>query len=264
MKVRDIIIVIVALLLAILLAFATKMLLRPESEAAKEMMAAKQEDLQEILVANMEYKIGDVVSESNFHWVKVPKKSLTNKYVTKNLLGKEIKLEKVVLRSPLAKDEPLKRNDFVSGGQKGVLSALVSPGMRAVTVPIDRNAPINTWIAPGDYVDVMVAKRNSGRGRDAVGKVVVGKVKILSIDNNLASNEPPKGDSKDTKNITLEVSVAQAVLLAEALQDGKVMIGLYSIFKSSNDGQLVIDNHNDGSQETVTVIRGGKPQGVNS
>lgn len=61
-----------------------------------------------------------------------------------------------MVRVPLGSGAPIMDNDVIHPGDHGFLAAVLSPGMRAVTVAVDTVTGANGLIWPGDSVDVLL------------------------------------------------------------------------------------------------------------
>ncbi|MCV6587625.1 MAG: Flp pilus assembly protein CpaB [Marinobacterium sp.] len=71
-----------------------------------------------------------------------------------------------VLRRAVSAGEPLTDAVLLDAGDSGYLAALVRPGYRAVSVPVNRVMASSGLVAPGDTVDVILSSYlNKGSGR---------------------------------------------------------------------------------------------------
>jgi pilus assembly protein CpaB len=101
-------------------------------------------------------------------------------------------------------------------GQRGSLSALIDPGMRAVTVRVDDVRGVAGFLVPGDHVDVVLTRLESGAANAATNSytdVLLQNVKVLAVDQIASSS-----DDKPTvaKAVTVEVTTEQAQKLVLA------------------------------------------------
>jgi len=62
-----------------------------------------------------------------------------------------------VARRRIFANEPISPDQLINRGDRSVGSAVVSPGMRAVSIGISATSASGGFIAPGDYVDVMLS-----------------------------------------------------------------------------------------------------------
>jgi pilus assembly protein CpaB len=124
----------------------------------------------------------------------------------------------------MVRGEPVLRSKVSGLGNKPVLSAMVGPGMRAVSVKIDDVSGVSGFILPGDHVDILLT-RHIGRTSDSdlVTDVLLQHVKVLGIDQ-LADTEHTKPVVGHTA--TVEVSPDEASKLALAQQAGTLSLAL--------------------------------------
>jgi pilus assembly protein CpaB len=121
-----------------------------------------------------------------------------------------------VVLSKIEKNEPVLASRVTGPGQRGSLSALIDPGMRAVTVRVDDVRGVAGFLVPGDHVDVVLTRIESGGPGAAANSytdVLLQNVKVLGVDQIASSSE-----DKPTvaKAVTVEVTTEQAQKLVLA------------------------------------------------
>jgi len=124
---------------------------------------------------------------------------------------------------PIAPNEPILADRVTSPGSKLSLSAMMTPGMRAVTFRSDDVAGVAGFVLPGDRVDVLLTRTVN----DATVTQVLGQnVKILAVDQlaDEAANQPVVA-----RALTIEVTpqFAQTIRLAQSV--GSVSLALRQI-----------------------------------
>ena len=87
-------------------------------------------------------------------------------------------------------------------GQRATLSAVLDPGMTAVTVRVNDVEGVAGFVLPGDHVDVMLTRQ--GEKNSAATDVVIEDAQVLAIDQ-LADEKTDKPSV--VKAVTLEVKV---------------------------------------------------------
>lgn len=150
---------------------------------------------------------------------------------------------------PIKKGQTLTKNKILEPGPETGMAIQVSPGRRAVTVPVDEARANAKLIRPGDRVDIF-AVVDSGKGVDQKRQVVLYKdnVTILATGVNVSNNIPrtiekdPTGKgyiqttlTGDTKynSITIEVDAkdAQNLILLVSTNPGS----LYFVLRNPHD-----------------------------
>jgi pilus assembly protein CpaB len=61
-----------------------------------------------------------------------------------------------VLRHALIAGEPIRRGDFVKPGDRDFLQVVLSPGARAIAIPVSTGGASTGLLSPGDRVDVVL------------------------------------------------------------------------------------------------------------
>jgi len=156
-----------------------------------------------------------------------------------------------VARRRILANEPISPDALIQRGDRSIGSAVVSPGMRAISIKISAATGAGGFIAPGDYVDVLLSIGHeikvfdeNGKAQDAEGRPVVlpdgdtlvkyttetvmRNVKVLAIDQSLARNEDA-GPADVGKTATVEVSPRDAEKLLTAGQLGSLTLVLRSL-----------------------------------
>lgn len=154
-----------------------------------------------------------------------------------------------VARRRILANEPISPDQLIRRGDRSVGSAVVGAGMRAVSISISPSTASGGFIAPGDYVDVMLSiefksatdengnKLNEGQPSllpdgDTLVKVstetVLRNVKVLAIDQSLGHSEE-QGPADIGKTATLEVSPSDTEKLLTAGKLGSLALVLRSM-----------------------------------
>jgi pilus assembly protein CpaB len=154
-----------------------------------------------------------------------------------------------VARRRIFANEPISPDQLIQRGDKSIGSAVVSPGMRAVSIGISASTASGGFIAPGDYVDVMLSIEWKG-GVDENGnklpegaaltlpdgdqmvkvttETVMRNVRVLAIDQSLGRSAED-GPADVGKTATLEVSLADTERLLTATKLGAIALVLRSM-----------------------------------
>lgn len=122
---------------------------------------------------------------------------------------------------------------LMKSGEGGFMSAVLNPGMRAVSIgvtPISGNAG---FISPGDHVDLIVTHHiktagnaNSGGSESVVSETFAHDVRVVAIDQQL---DNPENKATIAKTITVEVTPRQAEEVAVASMMGTISVALRSL-----------------------------------
>jgi pilus assembly protein CpaB len=135
-----------------------------------------------------------------------------------------------MVRVPLGSGAPIMDNDVIHPGDHGFLAAVLSPGMRAVTVAVDTVTGANGLIWPGDSVDVLLTQNIGGAPLDKsiAAEVVLSDVRVIATGATLVKDASggPGGGSLGT--VTLEVTPDEASRCLVASNLGRLSLIVHS------------------------------------
>src|SRR5437868_4262096 len=165
----------------------------------------------DVLVAAKEVPPGQALDAASVRWEAWPKSSIASSFITKDAQPDIAKaIARVVVRSPLVPGEPVTDANTVHTDSAGFLAATVTPGMRAVAIPVTADSAAGGFILPNDRVDVILTHDVSGGvgTKDFQSETLLRNVRFLAIDQ---TSKPQKdSDSQVGKTATLELSEGQA------------------------------------------------------
>ncbi|HEX7175117.1 MAG TPA: Flp pilus assembly protein CpaB [Pyrinomonadaceae bacterium] len=126
----------------------------------------------------------------------------------------------------IAAREPVTDFKLAAEGAQGGLGATIPEGYRAMSVKVDDVVGVAGFIKPGAMVDVLTViepSREQGARKDAVSKIVLQNVKVLSNGQNI---DKPKNEreAESVRVVTLLVTPEQAEKLALAAVEGKLRL----------------------------------------
>jgi pilus assembly protein CpaB len=175
-----------------------------------------------------------------------------------------------VLRHELPAGEPILQAAIAKPGDRDFLQVVLTPGERAIAIPVATGGASTGLLQPGDRVDVILTQNFKGDNaanapltRRSVSETVVENLRVLAIDEPdkvtapgrpAAAINPAAGNFGRT--VTLEVTAEQAEEINVATELGKLSLTLRSnldnlaatplatapIVKAVNHNQLV-DGH---------------------
>ena len=119
-----------------------------------------------------------------------------------------------VVLAAIEPNEPVLALKITGPGQRATLSALVKPGMKAVTIRVNDVEGVGGFVLPGDRVDVVLT-RQIDKGQ-ASTEVVLQNTRVLAVDQ---SADERTAKAAVAKSVTLEVTTveAQKVWLASSV-----------------------------------------------
>jgi len=119
-----------------------------------------------------------------------------------------------VVLAAIEANEPVLALKITGAGQRATLSALVKPGMKAVTIRVNDVEGVGGFVLPGDHVDVVLT-RQIDKG-SATTEVVLQNTRVLAVDQ---TADERAFKASVAKSVTLEVDTveAQKVWLASSV-----------------------------------------------
>jgi pilus assembly protein CpaB len=177
-----------------------------------------------------------------------------------------------VLRHAVTAGEPIRRGAFVKPGERDFLQVVLSPGARAIAIPVTTGGASTGLLQPGDRVDVILTQ-NFGKGdnqneelrhtaltRRSVSETVVDNLRVLAID--APDPNKPANTTNDGfgRTVTLEVTPEQVEQINVAAELGKLSVALRSV-----TGPITLaavsptDNMDRVVKSTDTVVNHVKP-----
>jgi pilus assembly protein CpaB len=123
----------------------------------------------------------------------------------------EVTSAKRIVLMPIDTNEAILASKITGPGQRATLSAMLDPGMKAITVRVNDVEGVAGFILPGDRVDVLLTR--TGEKNNAVNDVVLQNVRVLGIDQ-LADQRAEKPAVVKAVTIEVDPTDGQKVALA--------------------------------------------------
>jgi pilus assembly protein CpaB len=216
-----------------------------------------QEARTQILVAKTAIGVGERIGPASVEWADWPQGAVRADYVTQAQTPDALaSMTGAIVRLEIFPGEPI-REEKLSRAADGYLSAVLTPGMRGVSVAVAAEAASGGFIVPNDHVDVVFARTSAV---SQIPETILSNVKVLAIGTRLgetgktgaptdggdipakggdipakgaATADDPKGQVFTSAIATLEVDPTQAEVLANAMTQGKLTLVLRPIADSA-------------------------------
>ena len=212
-----------------------------------------------VLVASRDIRRGVLLNMELVEWQEQPEPVDLSRAVIKDAVPLASVLGAVTRRS-IAAGELITWDKLVMSGMPGFVTAVLSPGHRAMTVSVDESTTRAQIIYPGDRVDVILVHSPGSGGvptemaGDAgpASQVIVRDVRVLAVGSStmdmnrygttsvmeggmgLQRPEPPSGET-----YTLEVTTLDAERIALATVAGRLTLVVRPVATVSEEGTLV-------------------------
>jgi len=267
MRPARIVLLVVALVAGGLAAFLVTRGGTPTPQQAEVTTQLIEEAKTQVLVAKVPIGVGERLSAAVLEWQDWPQGALRAEYVTITAMpNAPTDLKDAVARFEFFPGEPIREAKLVRADQ-GYLSAVLSEGMRGVSVSVTAASSAGGFIVPNDHVDVVLTSQTAA-GQSS--EVILSNVRVLAIGHRLGEmgttggQEDPNAPAPtptvfDSATIaTLELLPAQADTLINAATAGQLSLTLRSVVDFSKQASTEGPN----SSQTVRLIRFGKEQAV--
>jgi pilus assembly protein CpaB len=178
-----------------------------------------------------------------------------------------------VVRTPITAGQPITRGSLVFPGDRGFLAAALSPGMRAVTIPVSDLTGVAGFIFPGDRVDMMLTQQiPADIGQPLkVTETIIRNLRILATDKERRQNVDAAGNTVVTsfKMVTLEVtpSLAEKISVAQTL--GTLSLSLRALADNQSEleqalatGEVNMPKNATAAEEQQVIARIAKKPSV--
>jgi len=183
-----------------------------------------------ILVAKNTLATGTFVKPEHMRWQAWPDDNLSDSYLIQGVATDDV-FAGAVVRSRVAAGEPITLDKIVKPGDRGFLAAVLAPGTRAVSVPLNATTGISGFVFPGDRVDLILSHEinnptDEKRPLRRASETVLSDIRVLAVDQ---KTEDVEGKPQIAKTATLEVTPKQAEVIAVVTQLGQLSLSLRSL-----------------------------------
>lgn len=220
MKVRPLIVLALALFLALAAVFLARSWML--NQATRSTAAPAEAQVVKLVAAGAALKFGDRLAKENLRLIDWPAGSVpegTFKSIDE-LLGPQ---QRVALQA-IQPNELILVSKVTGPGQRASLSAVISSGMRAMTIRVNDVLGVAGFVLPGDRVDIMLTREIVKD--QPITDVLLQNVKVLGID----QRADEQNNTPDVvKAVTLEVTSEQAQKLTLAAQVGTLSLALRDV-----------------------------------
>lgn len=240
MNVKSVILIAAALLFAGGTAFVASRMMNPAKPA--QMAAPKEQPSKKVMVAKGNLPAGTFIREEDVSWQKWPTDGVNEVY----LLEGQTDIGSVVgavVRKGIVAGEPITEAQIARPGDRGFLAAVLTPGMRAISIDVNEPSSVAGLVFPGDRVDILLNMQftieeigSNGETKDSkyrpqTSETVLENVRLLATDRNLNDIE---GDPKKLNTVTIELTPKQAEMVKVAASMGQLSLSLRGLANPEN------------------------------
>lgn len=291
-------IIIVACVAAIGLAIIVRNMMAGDKAPAPvaAVQAAPAAPMTQVLVAKRDLPVGTRIAAGDLDWQAWPVASLNPAFFTNGAVQTPVQPTGVVakaaqgaakavesmggggaameafydaiVREPVLTGEPLTSRKIIRGGEGGYMSVLLTPGMRAVSVPVTAETGVAGFIMPGDRVDLLQSREverassftNPEKTRVRITDVIIRNARVLALDQKTVPEKDAQSIVATTVTLEVPTDAVAAVVEAKA-REGKLDLTLRSyadMAGSASRGPVAAEV----KTHTVRVFRNGQASEV--
>lgn len=254
---------VILLLSALLVAALTAFMARSMFTGASAPQAAAQAPVKtgpEILVATRALPVGTIITAESFRYQPWPEELIEEAYFTKGGEGQPTmeSLIGTVVRNAVTAGQPVTQGSLVAPGDRGFLAAALSPGMRAVTVPVSALTGVAGFVFPGDRVDLVLTQNVTGDNGPAlkVSETIVRNLRVLATDQSAQTRKDENGNTvvAEYKLVTLEATPRIAEKISVAQSIGTISLSLRALADNAAELEQAI------ASGSVNIPQGASPE----
>ena len=190
-----------------------------------------------ILVAAKALPAGHFIHTEDLAWQSWPDSDVSKSYMVKGTINLSTIVGSVA-KSGIAPGEPITDLRIVEKGDRGFLAAIVTPGHRAITVPLQSGVGLSGLAMPGDRVDLILTMDVPSTDKNTqprrMSETVLQDIRVLAIDQKINDQAH---DAPLARTATLEVTPKQAEVVALLPEMGKLAMTLRSVGTAENDAE---------------------------
>jgi pilus assembly protein CpaB len=182
----------------------------------------------QVLVARNDLQTGQIIKPDDLRWQVWPEGTLSPTYVVESRRPMS-DFVGAVARQPISTGEPITEARIVLPGSRSFMSAVLRPGMRAVSVAVTPTSGIAGFVFAGDQVDLILThKITRGEGRDhLVTETLLRNVRVLAMDQKVDAK--PGDPAQIARTATFELTPKQVEIIAIATEMGRLSLSLRSL-----------------------------------
>jgi pilus assembly protein CpaB len=269
LRISAVLMIVVALVFGALAVFVAQSWLNSQNDARlKNVPAPVAVKTRTIVVATAPLRFGVEMNARNLREVPWPDNAIPDGAFAS--IEALLSAGKRMVLTAIAENEPVLASKITGPGQRATLSAVLTPGMKAVTVRVNDIEGVAGFVLPGDRVDIFLTRTVTGeRGANSSSSsdVVLQNVRVLAIDQ-IADDRIDKPAVVKAVTLELEMAEGQKVSLAASL--GTLTLALRKAgdtvaqpsrqITAEDLGKPQKKNGGNGNFSTITVTRGMKKE----
>jgi pilus assembly protein CpaB len=270
MDVKKLALLVGALVIAVITAVMAKNMFA--GAGAQQAAAAPVPMGPKVLVAKKALPVGTIIDADSLSYQPWPKELMQSAYYLEGQPDSDPKkLLGTVVRYAITAGQPVTRGALVGPQDRGFLAAALSPGMRAITVPVNAASGVAGFVFPGDRVDMVLTQEVAGGGdgpKLKVSETIIRNIRVLATDQRVTEKDAEgKTVVKTFNNVTIEVTPRIAEKIAVAQSIGSLSLSLRSLADNTAELERAVasgdvkvpDNANPAQERQLLLAVANRP-----
>ncbi|MBX7483243.1 Flp pilus assembly protein CpaB [Qipengyuania qiaonensis] len=239
---KKLVLLVAALIVAVGTALVARSMFTGASAPQAEAAAQVEPNGPKVLVAQRALPVGTIITADSIGFQAWPEELVQDAY----FLDGEADISKLlgtVVRHPITAGEPVTQGSLVAPGDRGFLAAALTPGMRAITVPVTAQSGVAGFVFPGDRVDMVLTQQVEGEGTALkASETILRNLRVLATDQSTVSEKAEDGSTvvKAFSTVTIEVTPVIAEKVAVAQTIGTLSLSLRSLADNQSELERAI------------------------
>jgi pilus assembly protein CpaB len=241
------------LVLAVLSAAGAALLVRKSMTARAPVPERHIEPVREVLVMGRDAQAGDLVAEGDLRWRSWPANVMPAQAISRVPGTPGAHFAPAIARFPLMEGEPLAEAKLIRAGDGSAIAAMIGAGKRAIAVPVREESAAGGLLQPNDRVDLIwTGPSGDGPAQQQAARTLLRSVKVLAIGKAIQAG----GRSVDGRTATLELTPAEARIVAGARASGEISLAIVPLAESPAAGGAPADEPDQPA--SVSILRFGR------
>ena len=184
-------------------------------------------DLATVVVAKAHLEFGATITDNMLSEIEWPKTSIpAGSYQSLKQLFEEDRNRTALIS--MQSGEPILKHKITGPGRRATLAAMLTDGMKAVSIRVNDVIGVGGFVLPGDRVDLLLTRSIKEDVEKKIEQqtftdILLQNVRILAADQ---SADPKEGTPKIVRTITVEVSLIDAQKIALGSTVGEISLVL--------------------------------------
>jgi pilus assembly protein CpaB len=268
MDVRKLVLLVGALLIAAVTAFMARNMFSEGDAVIASANAAPEAVGVEVMVAAKALPLGTILTAEMLVFQPWPKDMVEQAYFLKGTTDPATLVGKVVRHTIMA-GQPVPQSALVGPGESGFLAAALSPGMRAITVPVSDTTSVAGFVFPGDRIDLILTQEVAGGDGLPLktSETIVRNLRVLAIDQRVDNTTT---QAQVGRLATLEVTPKLVEKIAVAQTIGGLSLSLRSISENAAEleraiaaGEVDVEGNDEEADRALELAISRLPSDVN-